>query len=105
MKQELIKKIQIDLEEGMTWAAIQKKYDLKSNYMIKQALGDSVKQHKDYHYMDVRFNEEELKKLNDNDLSSIAAYLHCINDIMFNKSLFNVLKMIHKELKKRDNLQ
>lgn len=105
MEKELIKNIQIDLKNGLTWKAIQDKYELKSDYLIRQARGTEIKQHNSFKYLSVRFNEEELKSLNDNDLTEVEAHLYCINNVLGNKGISNVLKMIHQECKRRDKLQ
>ena len=81
-KEELLKNIKIDLESGVSWAKIMEKYNLKSDYLIRQVKGDSIIRHEDYNYITIHLNIDTLKKLDDDKFTTIYAYFKNANRII-----------------------
>lgn len=95
---ELEKMILNDLNEGLTYNQIIKKYNLKSNYLIKKVKGlkNTCK------YITININVESIKKLTDVKLTTITAYIININKIIKNKNISKLLNILNDEMGRRD---
>ena len=86
----LLKQIETDLKNGMTYKQIMTKHNLKSNYLIKQVRGleNTCK------YFKININIDTLKNLNKSDLTTLYAYIKNMNNILNNRNIEKILKYI-----------
>lgn len=101
-KEELLKNIENDLKSGISWGKIMKKYDLKSDYLIRQVKGNSIIRHEDYNYIGIQLNFDSLKKLDDDKFTTIYAYFKNANRIIRCKSIDKLINLMDEELRVRD---
>lgn len=105
LKEELIKEIVKDLENGKSYLAIRKERNLKSDYLIREArrcMGASLKGSKDFEYYSIKVNKSKINKLSNNELTSLYAFLSNANEILRNNEIFSMLYDIKIECIKRD---
>ena len=99
-KQELIEKIKTDLANGLTWQAIKKKYELKSTYLLRLAVGSKTIE--DYDYITIRINKSDFEKLNTTDLFRLHTYLTGVENVLKNnKGVKKAVIMAGNELNSR----
>ena len=94
----MLEQIKKDLKNGETWAHIRAVYGLKSDYLIRKAraeMGAQLKKASNYNYINIRISADQLKKLDNNALTSLCAYVRLCCSILKNKGLrdfYNLLK-------------
>lgn len=93
-KNDLKKAINTDLKKGLTYKQIMTKYNLKSNYLIKESKG--LKNNNKYFRLNININT--IKKLNKGELSTLWAYFKNINDIIKDRNTKKLIDYITKIL-------
>lgn len=99
-KEELIGKIKADLNNGLTWQAVRDKYNLKSNYLLK--LATNTKTAKDYNYINIRIDKNDLKRIDNVELYWLKYHLEGIADsLKNNKGIKKTIAMVENEMNSR----
>lgn len=99
-KEELIGKIKADLNNGLTWQAVRDKHNLKSDYLLR--LATNAKTAKDYNYINIRIDKNDLNGFDYIKLWVLNHYLERIANILKNnKGIKKTIAMVEKEMNSR----
>ena len=91
------KKILNDLNNGLSWAKIMKKHNLKSDCLIRKVRGFKH----NYNYLKIGVNIDSIKCIDNKKLTTLTAYLYNINKLVDNKGVCKLLMLLIDESNKR----